>query len=197
MGNVQLFELINAPASAGALPLAVATGAARWLIWALPPAIVLAWLRADDAGRREWLQMLLAVLIALGIGQVVGFAWPQPRPAALHLGHQFLRHSADPGLPSDHVTVFWSLALASLSRRRHGVLCFLLLALGGLVGWSRVYLGIHFPYDVAAALPVSAAGGALAMALRRPLAPVWDAVLQGYDRLVRAAGGARPPPPGP
>ncbi len=135
--------------------------------------------------------MLLAVLIAPGIGQVGGVVWPQPRPAALHLGPQFLSHVADPGLPSDHVTVFWTLALASLPTRQYAVLCFPLLAIGVLVGWCRIYLGVHFAYDVLAALPVAAAAAALATALQRPLAPAFDAVLHGYDRLVRCPGDAR------
>ncbi len=51
MTNFELFELINAPANANASHLAIAILLARWLIWALPPAIVLAWLRADASGR--------------------------------------------------------------------------------------------------------------------------------------------------
>ncbi len=103
----------------------------------------------------------------------------------LHLGTQYLEHSADPGLPSDHVVVFWSLALALLRTRTFGLWGFPMLALGLLVGWSRVYLGVHFPLDVVAALPVAWAATMVVHALRRPLLPLHEWVLQCHDRLAR------------
>jgi undecaprenyl-diphosphatase len=183
MNNLHLFELINAPPGVDPWHLAVAIAVARWSIDLVPIALIFAWVRGDHTARRELLQVLLAVGLALGLAQVVTHVWPQPRPFALHLGTQYLDHSSDPGLPSDHVTVFWSLALAMLPTRRFALWGFPLLALGLLVGWSRVYLGVHFPLDVLAALPVAWAGTAAASALRRPLMPAFARVLYLYDRL--------------
>jgi undecaprenyl-diphosphatase len=113
----------------------------------------------------------------------------------LHLGTQHLAHDNDPGLPSDHVTVLWSLALATLASRRFAAWGFPLLAIGLAVGWSRVYLGVHFPFDVIAALPVAFVGVLLAHAARRPLLPVSSWVLRSYDRLALALRpGTRAPP---
>lgn len=183
MNNLHLFELINAAPGLGPLPLALATLLARWVIYLIPLAMAVAWVRGDRTARRELLQIVLAVAIALGFAQIVSHVWPQPRPFALHLGVQYLAHDNDPGLPSDHVTVFWSVALAALASRKFALCSFPLLALGLLVGWSRVYLGVHFPFDIAAALPVALAGTLVALALRAPLRPAFERALSLYDGL--------------
>ena len=183
MDNHHLFELINASPGMGHVHLWLTTALAAWLIYLVPPVMLLGWVRGDHAARRELLEILFAVLMALALAQAVAHVWPQPRPFVLHLGTQYLQHGGDPGLPSDHVTVFWSLALAALFSRQFAAWGFPLLAVGLAVGWSRVYLGVHFPYDVVAALPVALVGVALARAMRRPLLPAIARILCSYDRL--------------
>ncbi|MDP1791007.1 MAG: phosphatase PAP2 family protein [Methylibium sp.] len=187
MNNLHLFELINASPGLGRGQLWLSIILAQWFIALVPVGMTLAWIRGDHLSRRELLEMLLATAVALAAAQVIAHSWPQPRPFALHLGTQYIGHGADPGLPSDHVTVFWSLALAALSTRRFAVWCFPLLAAGLAVGWSRVFLGVHFPFDVLAALPVATLGALVARALRHPAMPAVVQVLLLYDRLANAA----------
>lgn len=182
MNNLHLFELINAPPGLGPIPLGLATALARWLIYLIPLTLAIAWVRGDRSARRELLHIVLAVVMALSLAQIVAHLWPQPRPFALHAGTQYLAHDNDPGLPSDHVTVFWSVALAALASRQFALWSFPLLTLGLLVGWSRVYLGVHFPFDIAAALPVALAGTLVSLALRGPLRLAFERVLSLYDR---------------
>jgi undecaprenyl-diphosphatase len=186
MNNVHLFELINAPPGLDPLRLLLATGLAQWAVY--PVALVLgtAWVRGDRAARAELLQLLTATLFALAFTQAVSHAWPQPRPFALHLGTQYLAYGNDPGLPSGHTTALWALAVAALGTRCYAVWGFPLLALGLVVGLSRVYLGVHFPFDIGAALPVAVAGALVERALRGPLRPLLERGLDLYDRLALA-----------
>lgn len=185
MGNILLFERINASAATPHWQIAVALAVAQWVIWLVPIGLAVAWVRGDGVTRATLLEMVLAVFIALGIGQVIGHIWPEPRPFMLHLGAQFLAHDPDPGMPSDHVTVFWSLACAALAARRFRGWAAPLFALGLLVGWTRVFLGVHFPFDVLGALPVAAAGAVISRAMRRPLVPLYVAAVRCWSGAAR------------
>lgn len=182
MTNLHFFQLINAQPGLSHQQLLMATLLASWLITLVPITMLLGWVRGDGATRLDLLQILLAVALALALAQLITLLWPQPRPFALHMGTSYLDHSLDPGLPSDHVTVFWSLALATLRTRKFALWGFPLLAVGLLVGWSRIYLGVHFPLDIAAALPVAWAGTMAAGVLCKPLMPVYARLLSLHDR---------------
>jgi len=196
MDNFHLFELINAPAGLHPTRLMLALLVARWLIWLLPPAVALVWLCSERDTRRELLHLLVAALCAVVIAELVRHEWPHPRPSALRLGHHYLAHAGDSGLPSDQVTVVWALALAALWTHRLSVLCFPLLAAGLVLGLGRVYVGVNFPYDVLAALPVSLGGALSAWGLRPVLAPIVTRAIESYDRCahhLRARFRAVPP----
>lgn len=178
--DLQLFAHLNASPAASHGLVVAALAIAQALIWLVPAGLVLAWLRGGREQRAELLEMAVAVLLALGLGQLVALAWPLPRPFMLHLGSQFLAHSADAGMPSDHVTVFWSLACAAVLGRRHAGWAIALFAVGLAVGLSRVFLGVHFPLDVAAALPVALAGSLAARAARPVLQPAYGVLQDWY-----------------
>jgi undecaprenyl-diphosphatase len=182
--NAELFERINASAAAPHWRVAVAIAIAQWVIWLVPAWLTLSWFRSDAQGRRELLEVLAVMLLALGLGQVIAALWPQPRPFMVHLGSQLLAHAPDPGFPSDHVTVFWSAAAsAALATRRSARIGLLWFALGLLVGWSRVFLGVHFPLDVLGALPVAALATLSVRALRQPMQPIYTGLLQLWSRV--------------
>lgn len=186
MDNTHLFELLNAGPDLAPVKLLLALLVAKWLIAAVPVGMGWSWLRGEPATRREVVELFLAVVLALLMAVLVTWLWPQPRPHAVHLGRQYIEHADDPGLPSEHVTVFWSLALSALFTRRFAPWSLPLLAVGLAVGWTLVFLGVHFPYDVAAALPVALAGALSARALRRRVRPSIDRLLD-YDARLRTA----------
>jgi len=183
MGNRHLFELINAGPGLDAWHRVVGLFLAQWAVVAVGLGFAWLWTRTDRAGRLELLRALVSMLLALLLAEAIRRIWPQPRPFTLHLGAQYFGHAADGSLPSAHTTALWALGLAALRSRRYGPLAFPLLALGLLVGWSRVYLGVHFPYDIAAALPVAALGVLLETLAAGALAPLALRAVRLYERL--------------
>ena len=162
-----LFLLINASAHPTHWSTLAAEVVATWLIMLLPPLCVALWLIGSRRERFDLAVALAAVGIALSIAQIIGIAWPHARPFAQHIGHQLLAHEADPGFPSDHAIVFFTLGIALLRSRHWSWIGLPLLAAGTLVGWARVYLGVHFPFDIIGALPVAVVATLLAAMLER------------------------------
>jgi undecaprenyl-diphosphatase len=60
-------------------------------------------------------------------------------------------------MPSTHASVMFTVALCFLYRPRLRAIGWLLVGLALMTGWARVYVGVHFPLDVAAGLGLGAA----------------------------------------
>jgi undecaprenyl-diphosphatase len=142
--NQTFFLWLNAPEHPNALVVTLATFFAEWLIWAVPILIGIGWLRGNVNTRKALLVATASGLLGLLTNQIIGLAWSHPRPFMIGLGHTLIPHVADSSFPSDHLTLWWSVAFSFLLQRglrRAGVA----LALFGLpIAWSRIYLGFTF-----------------------------------------------------
>lgn len=152
--NESLFLLVNANKESPAFLLSLALFAADYLLYIVPIALLAMWCWGN---RRETAFRALCVcLIALGLGQVISAIYFHPRPFMVPIGHTFAPHAADASFPSDHGLLMFSVSFAFLLCRER-LLGGAMFAIGLLIAWSRVYLGIHFPFDMLGAAIVSAA----------------------------------------
>ncbi len=159
--NVWLFLKINA----GVDPSILAVTLARMLAEGSVPLGVLCivglWVWGAPERRRALLGAVMSWALAMSVNLAISLLWFHPRPFMIGLGHQLLAHGPETSFPSDHATFLLSLGLGLLlagGRRRWGAL---LVALGAGVAWSRVYLGVHFPFDMAGSLVVALASAAV------------------------------------
>jgi undecaprenyl-diphosphatase len=142
-----------------------------------PLAIVVAWwvARRERDPRRvaaaAWAG--LAALGALVVNQLVGQLVLRPRPYLIHSGvHLLVGRTADFSFPSDHLAVAAAVAAALfLVDRRLGSAAAIL---AGFMALARVYVGAHYPGDVAGGIVigvlVALAGWPLAVRVLEPLA---------------------------
>jgi undecaprenyl-diphosphatase len=93
----------------------------------------------------------LVALLGVAANQAIGALWPHPRPFMIGLGHAWMPHAADSSFPSDHMTVFAGVGLTLLFDGAVGW-AILALLVGASVAWARVFLGVHFPPDMAGAV---------------------------------------------
>lgn len=109
--------------------------------------------------KRIWRQRGLLLLLALGVNAIVCNLLLKPlvnrtRPYDL-LGYEILIPPVgDPSFPSGHTAASFAAATALYTiDRRWGIAAYLFAV---LMGFSRLYLGVHFPTDVLAGAVIGA-----------------------------------------
>lgn len=101
-----------------------------------------------------WLGLGTVLCVAAGLALKQVFEESRPCQAIHVATVQSCPGASDYSFPSDHMTVAVALALGLwLVDRRLGILG---LVLAAIEGFSRVYLGQHYPHDVLAAVVLSA-----------------------------------------
>jgi undecaprenyl-diphosphatase len=154
--NFAWFALINATPDASPRTISFAIFLATMVVYGVAIWMLLAWIRKPEAFRFALLDTVFTITLTLSLSWVIGQMWYHPRPFEIGLGQNFLAHAADSSFPSDHATLLFSVALPLLAytiSRNWGIIIFVCTL---AVAWARVYLGIHFPFDIVGALIVAA-----------------------------------------
>lgn len=148
--NRALFQSLNASESLSGAPLVLAVAACKHSILVLAAVLLFAWVRGQPRERACLVYIALAAALALGMNYILGFAFPHPRPFMIGLGHTFLLHAPENSFPSDHATLMWTFALGLLLWRSLRYSAWMAVILAALTSWARVFLGLHFPFDILA-----------------------------------------------
>lgn len=154
--NQSLFLWMNAPQHPDAAVLTIATFFAQFAIWSIPLIITVGWLFNGEHTRKRLVLASASGMAGLLINQIIGLVWQHPRPFMIGLGNTFMSHANETSFPSDHLTLLLAVAFSLLTNRQSRWLGIALALLGLPVAWSRIYLGVHFPVDMAGSFAVAA-----------------------------------------
>ena len=155
------------------------------------------WLgRSEPSARKVALAVwaALAAVVALVLVQPIASAADEARPFVVLHFTPLIAHARDAGFPSDHATGAGAIAAGLMFVSWRLGLVTTLLAL--LIAFSRVYVGVHFPQDVAAGLALGAVVAVLGVFIVVPLLTRLVRWLGGTPlRPLVATGSARSPEP--
>lgn len=119
---------------------------------------MMAWVAWRQPSQRAY---LVAVLAACGaaalLAHAIAAALHLPRPFMLGLSPDYIAHAARGSMPSAHASVMFTLAFALFLRPGLQRWAVAVSVAAFATGWARVYVGAHFPTDIAAGLLLGAA----------------------------------------
>ncbi|WP_251865612.1 phosphatase PAP2 family protein [Achromobacter sp. Marseille-Q4962] len=183
--NQSLFLLANADPATPAWQIQAALLLANRLILLVPCGLTALWLWGGAAQRDLALKALAGIGLALLMSYAAGALWPHARPFVVGLGQAYFKHKPTSSFPSNHTIIIATLAFTLIFDRRWAGWGWAVLAAGIAVGGSRVYLGVHFPLDIAGALVMAPlAAGVAAPAWRRIGGPLTGLAQAAYRRLL-------------
>lgn len=148
--NQQLMQWLYAGPQPAHWELILGLIAAKYLILIYPAVLIYQVLRNRER-RALVFVIFIAILVACGIGYLIGHFYPTSRPFADGVVVNYVKHVADYSFPSDHMTFACTVAFGFIFGRAYK-LGLWLLVLAFVIGLSRVFMGIHYPLDIAGGL---------------------------------------------
>ncbi|MDG0793442.1 undecaprenyl-diphosphatase [Cohnella ginsengisoli] len=184
--NYWLFQLINQLADRYDWIDDIMEFCAQDIVFAMIAILGILWFTGKKQNQKAVFFAAVTACAAMLIGSlVISPAVQHPRPFATHQVHQLVAHAADYSFPSDHAMLAFSIAFSVLLvKRRIGML---LLVLAVVTGFSRVYVGVHYPADIAGAAVLSAVAAFAVHLLRDRLDPIPERLIRIYGKARRLA----------
>jgi len=185
--DYRIERLINAPAGSHPLVDAIMVHAAGWAVAIFVGLIavwfLIGWVAGLERERRGAITALIGAGAALLVNVIISHIWYRPRPFVSHPDtvHLLTPHPADASFPSDHASAAFAISFVLLAfHRRLGILALLYAA---LMSYARVYVGEHYPGDIAGGFVV---GTVVAAVLILWLEPAMRALSRLADRVILA-----------
>jgi undecaprenyl-diphosphatase len=168
--NDALLRAINGLAGNRVLDPVMRIAATDLIFVALATVVVLCVLRLRAGDWHPVARTAAALLLTFGLGVLAGAVHAERRPFETHSLHIVVTHAPGQSFPSDHATAAFGVALATLVflSRSWGLL---LTFVAMMIGFSRIYDGVHYPSDILGGAVVAVLGVAVAIVLAQPRRP--------------------------
>ncbi|MFB6468808.1 undecaprenyl-diphosphatase [Cytobacillus sp. Hz8] len=122
---------------------------AEYMVYVFAFCLVVIWFSRREKNRMMVIQAGFAFIVAEILGKVAGLLHSNSQPfAELQHVNQLIEKAVDNSFPSDHTILFFSICFTFWLVQRRSGLIWMLLAIS--VAISRIWVGVHYPFDVLA-----------------------------------------------
>jgi undecaprenyl-diphosphatase len=154
--NLIWFNHINAGKNISNYQLWLSIFAAKYLVGFIVLWLFSIWLWGCPKHRFILLLAFSSSMLALLINWVISLVWFHPRPFMIGIGNAYLTHAPDSSFPSDHFTALCAICFVYLWYESiKSLISIILILLTCCVAWARIYVGIHYPFDMLGGIIVS------------------------------------------
>ncbi|PEA55622.1 undecaprenyl-diphosphatase [Bacillus pseudomycoides] len=145
--NIDVFRVINDLGKQYSFLNSAMVFLAEYMVYILGLIIIVYWFTGSRKGRMMVIQAMIAFVIAEVIGKIAGKFYFNYQPFAVFPDvNKLVDHAVDNSFPSDHTILFFSICFSlCLVRKKTG---WLWLILAFCVAISRIWVGVHYPFDV-------------------------------------------------
>ena len=135
--------------------------------------------------KNEALYAGYAATLGVAINQIINAFYFHARPFMDGIGKTLIQHKAENSFPSDHTTFVISIALMLMtfkSTRKIGIIATLLALWCGV---ARVYLGVHYPFDILGAIAVASTSVYIVTLSKNRLQKINDYIISIWNKMIR------------
>jgi undecaprenyl-diphosphatase len=175
--DVYLFYLVNLNIQNQFLNIImpIITFAGTEIFWIIVCAVI--FIFGGEKGRKVAVLCLIALTLGYFISETLKYLVARPRPFTVLNGVNFQVFMEGYSFPSGHSVA--SFTACTILGIKYGYL-YLFLTLAFLVGFSRIYLGIHYPSDVIFGALI---GVLCSLVILKWADPLWDKILKFKSKL--------------
>jgi len=114
--------------------------------------------------KRQWRQLTYfsaTLAVSYLLLQIAAHLYVDHRPFVDHHLYQLVAHAAGKSFPSDHTTATAAIAFGLLLFTQFKKVGVIILGCALLIGFARVFVGIHYPVDILGGLLTGLIGGSI------------------------------------
>ncbi|GIC75865.1 undecaprenyl-diphosphatase [Moritella sp. F3] len=145
--------------------------------------VIVQWFRCDEQTKRYLIGATLASVVGIAINTLIAQVYFHPRPFMNDLGTTLVAHTPNSSFPSDHTTFMFCIAFSLLCHQVTKKFALGLTVFAIIGGLSRVYIGVHYPFDIAAASVMGVLSALLVHTVRYKLAGIYNLMIAISARL--------------
>jgi undecaprenyl-diphosphatase len=119
------------------------------------------------------------------INRIISSLYFHPRPFMENIGTLLIKHTAESSFPSDHTTFLLSIAFLFVYFSQTKKLGLILIVLGIISGFARVFAGLHFPLDILGSLLISIFSATIIFHFKNNLQKTNTFLINGYLKMFK------------